>query len=98
MPEGTDEIEDVLGDHEVAIVVLGVENRAVALGEVELGERELERSGRHLEQGVEGDQEGELRGVSGDVVECSIFMKRVERSPHRGNLWSCSLDFRLVFV
>ncbi len=92
-PEGTDEIEDVLGDGQVAIVELGIEELAAALEEFKLGECEMDRNGRHLKQGVQRDQDGELRSVSelgcggeflghaGHVIVFSVPAVRAPRQP-----------------
>jgi hypothetical protein len=45
VPEGADEIEDVLGDDQVAIVALGMEELGAALEELELGKCEMDRDG-----------------------------------------------------
>jgi hypothetical protein len=38
VPEGVDEVEDVLGEGQVAVVLLGIDKPAVAPDQVEFGE------------------------------------------------------------
>ncbi len=64
IPEGADEIEDVLGDGEIAIVAVEIERRGVSLQEFEFGNRKMDRDGRRCEDRVECDQDGEFRRMS----------------------------------